>query len=119
MIVDVSHGRLLLGRVSFARACLGPCVKQETDRKRERERERASERSRTRFLLISHIQCCKCVAICRAGLKRGGLGGILVALGASAVAICRAVCHEGLEETGARIEGDETRIRHRILTTPL
>ena len=62
------------------------------------------------------------VAICRAGLTCGGLGGItgrpgtlgyvglglqvegwagsLVALGASAVTICRAVCHEGLEETG-------------------
>ena len=37
------------------------------------------------------------VAICRAGLTYGRLGGILVALGASAVAICRAVCHEGKE----------------------
>ena len=42
------------------------------------------------------------VAICRAGLTCGGLGRILVALGASAVAMCRAVCHEGLEVTGGR-----------------
>ena len=64
------------------------------------------------------------VAICRAGLTCGGLGGITVTLGASAVAICRAghtcgglggttvtlgasvcgaVCHEGLEETSRRM----------------
>ena len=42
------------------------------------------------------------VAIFRAGLTCEGLGGILVALGASAITICRAVCHEGLEETGGR-----------------
>ena len=40
--------------------------------------------------------------ICRAGLTCGGLDWILVTFGASAVTICRAVCHEGLEETGGR-----------------
>ena len=41
------------------------------------------------------------VAICRACLRCGGLGGILVALGAAPIR--RAVCHEGLEQTGGRM----------------
>ena len=36
------------------------------------------------------------------GLHVEGWVGLLVPLGASAVAICSAVCHEGLEETGGR-----------------
>ena len=43
------------------------------------------------------------VATYWAGLTCGELGGILVALGASAVALCRAVCREVLAETGGRM----------------
>ena len=42
------------------------------------------------------------LSLCRAELTCGGLGETLVALGASAVTVCRAVCHEGLKETGGR-----------------
>ena len=54
--------------------------------------------------LLVALEASRVAVICSSGLTCGGLGGPLVDLGALVVALCRAVCHEGLEETGGRME---------------